>query len=351
MKKLSWEQKYGKKKAEEMKHKASLRMKNRIISQETKNKISKTIKEKYLHISRQNIIKHNKERKGKTYEDIYGKERAEEEKRKRQETRSKNWKGFDTKTKQRISESVKRYLNTEKGKKQLANLPPQTEEQKKASSIRIKKFWKSLDIKEKKRRLEILRQSNIRRKKSKEELAKISWSLKGRKISKKLRLKLSRAQKLRSSKLTLKQKREFTLEARNKLKVLWGRGINIYPNRKGRNNNSFGKTPKNIFYSKRFKVNSPLQGEINLRSSYEYEYYKYLIKNNIKFLYESKTFDLGDTTYTPDFYLVNKDLYVEIKGYFRKEAKLKIKKTLYKYDINFKILFKKDLQKLGCKIK
>jgi hypothetical protein len=81
-----------------------------------------------------------------------------------------------------------------------------------------------------------------------------------------------------------------------------------------------------------------------MRSSYEIAYAKYLDKQGIKWEYELKTFDLGNCTYTPDFYLIDQDKYIEIKGYWRDNSKKKFKlfKKLYK-DIKIKILYKKDL--------
>ena len=85
-----------------------------------------------------------------------------------------------------------------------------------------------------------------------------------------------------------------------------------------------------------------------MRSSYEMKYAKYLDNQGIKWLYESKTFDLGNTTYTPDFYLPNKNQYIEIKGYWRKGIKEKFNlfKILYP-QINIKIIMKEDLINLG----
>jgi len=74
---------------------------------------------------------------------------------------------------------------------------------------------------------------------------------------------------------------------------------------------------------------------ILMRSSYEIIYAKYLDKNEIKWKYEPKTFDLGKTTYTPDFYLPESDTYVEVKGYWLEDAKKKFKKfkDMYKEKI------------------
>lgn len=95
---------------------------------------------------------------------------------------------------------------------------------------------------------------------------------------------------------------------------------------------------------------SPLQGKIWLRSTYELAYAKYLDSKNILWYYEIETFDLGDMTYTPDFFLPRYDKFIEIKGYMRKEAKEKIDKFLEQYPWDLNILFKEDLIKLGLKI-
>ena len=92
-----------------------------------------------------------------------------------------------------------------------------------------------------------------------------------------------------------------------------------------------------LLHSKKVKYKN-----IYMRSSWEVKYAKYLDKKGIKWLYESKTFDLGETTYTPDFYLPESDTYIEIKGYLRKNSKNKIRlfNKLFK---NFKVLNKQDL--------
>lgn len=110
----------------------------------------------------------------------------------------------------------------------------------------------------------------------------------------------------------------------------------------GRNNPHFGKPIR------------PRWGKyrgINMRSNWEINYAKYLDNHNIIWTYESKTFDLGDTTYTPDFYLPETNEYVEIKGYFPKEIREKIElfERLYP-KTKFKILQGKELDKLGIKI-
>jgi hypothetical protein len=108
---------------------------------------------------------------------------------------------------------------------------------------------------------------------------------------------------------------------------------------KGRKNGMFGKpTP----HGKRIKYKNIL-----FRSSYEVAYAKYLDKQGIKWLYEPKTFDLGNTTYTPDFYLPESDTYIEIKGYWRDDAKKKFKMFKNKYNNKIKLVTGKDLKCLN----
>lgn len=84
-----------------------------------------------------------------------------------------------------------------------------------------------------------------------------------------------------------------------------------------------------------------------MRSSWEVAFAKYCIKNHIKYRYESKTFDLGNMTYTPDFYLPETDTYIEIKGWWRDKAKVKFNAFKNKYSkVKIKVLMKKNLEKL-----
>jgi len=88
--------------------------------------------------------------------------------------------------------------------------------------------------------------------------------------------------------------------------------------------------------------------EIWMRSSYEIAYAKWLDKQDLKWQYEPKRFNLGDTTYCPDFYLPKLNKYIEIKGYFSDFAKKKIKQFRKKYPaIKLEILFQKELENLG----
>lgn len=117
-------------------------------------------------------------------------------------------------------------------------------------------------------------------------------------------------------------------------------GIWNKPNVSGKNNGHFGKLSS---HGKKIKYN-----HILFRSSYEVNFAKFLDLSDIEWEYENKTFDLGTTTYTPDFYLPEFDYYIEIKGWWRDKAKQKVKNFLKKYpEVNYQIYFKEDLQALG----
>ena len=103
-----------------------------------------------------------------------------------------------------------------------------------------------------------------------------------------------------------------------------------HANVKGKNNPMFGK----VTHSKYNKYKG-----MWFHSSWESKFARFLDVRKIKWLYESKTFDLGEMTYTPDFYLPETDTYIEIKGYWRPDAekKFKIFKKKYK-NIKIKII-------------
>jgi len=117
---------------------------------------------------------------------------------------------------------------------------------------------------------------------------------------------------------------------------------------RGENNPMFNILPKHFSYGCYYE--SPLQGKVYLRSSYELKYAKYLDSKNILWMYEMETFDLGGTTYTPDFFLPKTEEFIEIKGFMREMAQEKIDMFLEQYPWDLKILYKEDLIKLGCEL-
>ena len=55
-----------------------------------------------------------------------------------------------------------------------------------------------------------------------------------------------------------------------------------------------------------------------------FKYRLYPTKNQINFIWQPKTFKMFDArTYSPDAYIVDQDLYIEIKGYFWDDAQEK----------------------------
>lgn len=90
-----------------------------------------------------------------------------------------------------------------------------------------------------------------------------------------------------------------------------------------------------------------------MRSSWEIKFAKYLDDGNVNWLYEPKTFPIKyndkEGTYTPDFYKIDEDIYYEIKGWWRDDAKLKYEAFCQQYPkIQIVLLQKSDL--IGLKI-
>ena len=151
--------------------------------------------------------------------------------------------------------------------------------------------------------------------------AKVGRGNKGKRRSKEAREKISSTRKRlhREGKITPWNKGLTIADSRVKRnglaisKTLKEKGL-----RKGSRNSQYGKLPK------------PLWGKyrgINMRSEWERIYASYLDMAGIRWRYECTTFKIVslDTTYTPDFYLVDLDEYHEVKGYLSKNAAEKIK--------------------------
>jgi len=124
-----------------------------------------------------------------------------------------------------------------------------------------------------------------------------------------------------------------------KIKEAYIKDPNYRLNRSGKNSSAFGKIRhgKGSYYQNFW-----------MRSSYEIAFATWCDKNNIVWQYEPKTFDLGNTTYTPDFYLPEFNLYIEIKGWWRDDAKIKFDlfKQMYCGE-RIKIVDKNELQSIG----
>ena len=105
-----------------------------------------------------------------------------------------------------------------------------------------------------------------------------------------------------------------------------------------------GKWHKSVAKNMHYKYN-----DIDLDGSWEYKYAIWLDKNNIKWIRPTIRFEYHLDNkihyYTPDFYLLETDEYIEVKGY--KTAKDDAKWAEFPADKKLKILFKKDLKELG----
>ena len=163
----------------------------------------------------------------------------------------------------------------------------------------------------------------------------------GKKHSKKTKKKMSLSMKGKGHPHSLESKLKISLahlgKKRKPFSEEWIKNMSIANT--GKNNPHYGKP---------IIPNWGKYKGINMRSSWEIKYAKYLDKNNINWEYESKTFDLGDTTYTPDFYLPKGNVYVEIKGWMQPKALMKIKKFIKTNpDIKYLLLEEKELKARG----
>lgn len=106
-------------------------------------------------------------------------------------------------------------------------------------------------------------------------------------------------------------------------------------------------------YKRLFVIDS-LGQSVFLMSSLEIEFYNFLTKNNIKWKKPTSISyqdNVGKTHwYKPDFYLIDSDEIIEIKGYFWNNDKIKMKWVIEQHpDLNIKIYTKKELKTIGGK--
>lgn len=97
-------------------------------------------------------------------------------------------------------------------------------------------------------------------------------------------------------------------------------------------------------------IRKDISNSIYFYSRWEANYARLQNYLGIKWEYEPKTFDLGTQNYTPDFYLSEKDLYIEIKNFLWKYSAFRDKKFRKLYPkIKLKMILKKDYLKLEKK--
>ncbi len=109
------------------------------------------------------------------------------------------------------------------------------------------------------------------------------------------------------------------------------------------------KGNKSYWFGKPCLNNKRIQYEgISMRSSWEVKFAYFLDCSGIKWKYEPKRFYMDNYTYCPDFYIPEWNLYIEIKGWWRDNAKKKFDLFRKKYTKDsIKLLMQKELQELG----
>ena len=132
---------------------------------------------------------------------------------------------------------------------------------------------------------------------------------------------------------------------------------NMSLSRKGKKSNRYGKK---AYYGKGEFFENDNGDKIWMRSSWEIQIANYLNDNKIKWLYEPKYFEIDyffedkqyEGTYTPDFYLPEKNEYWEVKGYWWGDAKEKYESFLRKYPlIKIKLIQLSEMKSLGLKLR
>lgn len=134
--------------------------------------------------------------------------------------------------------------------------------------------------------------------------------------------------------------KKHTTESLRKMRIMAKKNV-----RKGKDSNFYGK----CYHGKGSWYIQKDDKKVWMRSSWEIKYAKYLDENNINWIFEPEAFpiyyDNKEGTYRPDFYLIDKDLYIEIKGYWRDDAKEKHNAFLEQYKQKSIIVYDKKILK------
>ncbi|MBU4274814.1 hypothetical protein KKE19_03280 [Patescibacteria group bacterium] len=97
-------------------------------------------------------------------------------------------------------------------------------------------------------------------------------------------------------------------------------------------------------------IRKDISKTIYFYSRWEANYARLLNYLGVKWEYEPKTFDLGSQNYTPDFYLLKYNTYIEVKNFLWKYSKIRDEKFRRLYpNIKLQLLLKKDYLKLENK--
>lgn len=101
---------------------------------------------------------------------------------------------------------------------------------------------------------------------------------------------------------------------------------------------------KNASRGTLIKFKEPNGKSITLRSTYELRVATWLNENHYDWKYESKSFYIEELekTYTPDFYLTDLNVWIEVKGIWQSETS-ELKWEFFSKNYNTVILFKQDI--------
>jgi len=140
--------------------------------------------------------------------------------------------------------------------------------------------------------------------------------------------------KIRTRKPGFKKGHKFSSDHRRK----------ISESKRGSNHPNFGKKSRS---KKRYWVKCPDGTTVSMRSRWEVAFAYFLTDQGITWEYEPETFVLPNgSAYTPDFW-IEKNHYVEIKGWLTEESQRKISLFKEHYPGTLVVLQRKELKALG----
>lgn len=94
-------------------------------------------------------------------------------------------------------------------------------------------------------------------------------------------------------------------------------------------------------------IRKDISPTINFYSRWEANIARMYTFLNMRWQYAPKSFDIGGQTYTPDFYLPEKDMYIEVKNFWWTYSKIRDEKfrTIYPH-IHLDVVLKEEYLKL-----